>query len=77
MKLDTVLPIYLLCYVVTLLRNLWVPAQGLIHCLTHIIPDDELTGHHLDFASEYVRHALTQRFIQKYQTELRLVGPDV
>lgn len=49
----------------------WVPVQDLCDRLTHIIPDEELTGHHLDFASEYVRHALAQRFIQKYQTDLR------
>lgn len=44
--------------------HLWVPMQGLIHCLTHIIPNNELPEHRIDFASEYVWHALTQGFIQ-------------
>ena len=46
--------------------------QSTSDCVTHVIPDEELTGYHLDFASEHVRHALAQCFIEKrYQTDLR------
>lgn len=47
------------------------PVQDLVDRLTHIIPNGDLTGHHLDFASAYVRHALAERFIKTKQTDLR------
>lgn len=45
--------------------------QDLCDRLTHIIPDQHYTGHHLDFASLHVRDALARQFIKLKQTELR------